>query len=347
MAPASETRIAIAGAGNIGCYVGGCLALAGRNVRFLARPRVADALRQGGLRLTDLDGLDRRLAPAQLSYGTDPAAQLAGAGVVLVTVKSGATTEMADTIARHAPTDAIVVSLQNGTGNVAILRERSGAGRTVVPGMVPFNVIQSRDADGALHMHRATSGTILIGKSQAGALGAMLDVPHASAAEHADMDAIQWGKLLLNLNNALNALSGIPLAAQLADPAWRRLLAGQMQEALDCFSAAGIRAIGTEGIPLWLAPKILSLPDWLFHLIARRMLAIDPNARSSMWEDLQQRRTTEIDHLQGAILAIARKTGRSAPLTERIISAVRAAEQAGAGSPHLQPEDIRAGRKVA
>lgn len=344
---ASATQIAIAGAGSIGCYVGGCLALEGRKVSFLARPRVAEALRQGGLHLTDLDGLDRTIAPAQIPAGADPATQLAGAGVVLVTVKSGATAEMADTIARHAPSDAIVVSLQNGTGNVAVLRERLGAGRVVVPGMVPFNVIQSHDANGALHVHRATSGTILIGTSPGGTLAALLDVPHARTAGHADMDAIQWGKLLLNLNNALNALSGIPLAAQLADPAWRRLLAGQMQEALDVFSAAGIRAIGTEGVPLWLAPKILALPDWLFHLIARRMLAIDPNARSSMWEDLQQRRTTEVDHLQGAILALAGKTGRRVPLTESIIAAVKAAEQAGAGSPHLTPEDIRAGRKVA
>ena len=37
------------------------------------------------------------------------------------------------------------------------------------------------------------------------------------------------------------------------------------------------------------------------------MLAIDPQARSSMWEDLLRGRTTEIDHLQGAILALAKR----------------------------------------
>ena len=47
--------IAIAGAGSIGCYVGGCLALAGRQVAFLARPRVAAPLREAGLRVSDLD----------------------------------------------------------------------------------------------------------------------------------------------------------------------------------------------------------------------------------------------------------------------------------------------------
>ena len=58
-----EKRIVIAGAGSIGCYVGGCLALAGRKVVFLARPRIADALLGGGLRITDLDGRDRSIRP--------------------------------------------------------------------------------------------------------------------------------------------------------------------------------------------------------------------------------------------------------------------------------------------
>lgn len=58
-----EKTIAIAGAGSIGCYVGGCLALAGRKVVLLARPRIEAALRKDGLRVSDLDCRDHRLAP--------------------------------------------------------------------------------------------------------------------------------------------------------------------------------------------------------------------------------------------------------------------------------------------
>ena len=70
----AEKTIVIAGAGSIGCYVGGCLALAGRKVVFLARPRIAEAVLGGGLRVTDLDGRDRSIKPGALSVtGKDSA----------------------------------------------------------------------------------------------------------------------------------------------------------------------------------------------------------------------------------------------------------------------------------
>jgi 2-dehydropantoate 2-reductase len=104
--------------------------------------------------------------------------------------------------------------------------------------------------------------------------------------------------------------------------------------------AAGIRPARIEGVPPGAVPRILRLPDWLFKRVARRMLAIDPEARSSMWEDLGARRPTEIDHLQGAILGLAAKTGVRVPLTQRIVELVKAAEAAQAGSPGLTPERI-------
>ncbi|WP_245458128.1 MULTISPECIES: 2-dehydropantoate 2-reductase N-terminal domain-containing protein [unclassified Mesorhizobium] len=82
-----DRRIVIAGAGSIGCYAGGCLALAGRRVILLARPRIEEALRKDGLRATELDGRDRSIQPDGLSATADPAAALRGAEIILVTVK--------------------------------------------------------------------------------------------------------------------------------------------------------------------------------------------------------------------------------------------------------------------
>ncbi|HZT47011.1 MAG TPA: 2-dehydropantoate 2-reductase [Hyphomicrobiaceae bacterium] len=332
-------RIVVAGAGSIGCYVGGCLALAGRQVTLLARPILADDIAHAGLHVSDLDGLDAVLPPSALEVSPNPDFALASARIVLVTVKSGDTAPMADLIARHAPPAAVVVSLQNGVGNVETLQLRLGPKRTIVPGMVPFNVVQSRQQGRPPHFQRTTSGTIMIATGVPG-LREALDVPGARAAERANMGPLQWGKLLLNLNNALNALSGVPLAQQLADRRWRRLLADQVSEALAVLEAAGIRPAGVEGVPPRAIPTILRLPDRLFRLVARRMLAIDPAARSSMWEDLLRGRTTEIDHLQGAILALATKTGTAAPLTERIVGLVKAAERARGGSPGLEPAEV-------
>ncbi|MBO0763271.1 MAG: 2-dehydropantoate 2-reductase [Hyphomicrobiaceae bacterium] len=340
MAADHSLRIVVAGAGSIGCYLGGCLALAGRDVTLLLRPALATSIARHGLRLSDLDGGDRLATPSTVRLATDAATALAEADIVLVTVKSGDTAAMADLIAEHAPSGATVVSLQNGVSNVEVLLARLGGMARVVPGMVPFNVVTTRAEGQAPRFHRATSGAVQIGAGVAGLRDA-LHTRGVTVAESRYMTGILWGKLLINLNNALNALSGVPLAAELADKRWRRLLARQIEEALAVLKASGIRPARIEGVAPGAVPRILRLPDWLFRRVARRMLAIDPEARSSMWEDLERRRPTEIDHLQGAILALAAaKAPTLVPLTRRIVALVKAAEAARAGSPGLAPERI-------
>src|SRR5258708_21402720 len=135
----SGRRIGIAGAGRIGCFVGGMLVAGGRRIALLARPRVIAEIEAKGLRPTSFEGFDRTIAAKALTLSDDPSI-FADAGVVLVTVKSADTADMADIIARNAPPDVVVVSLQNGVGNVAVLRNRL-PGRRVLGGMVPFNVI--------------------------------------------------------------------------------------------------------------------------------------------------------------------------------------------------------------
>lgn len=335
-----DTPVAIAGAGSIGCYVGGCLALAGRKVTLLARPRIADAIRAAGLRIVDLDGKEQWLAPEAVAVTEEPATAFAEARIVLVTVKSGATEEMAHLIGAHASPEAVVVSLQNGVRNAGTLRSTLGTEWTVLAGMVPFNVVQSLGGDRAPTFRRTTSGRCLV---QAGApnLADFLDVEGAPFGESGDIEAVLWGKLLLNLNNALNALSGLPLAEQLANRRWRLILADQIAEALAVLRNAGMRPVKVSGPSPSLVPAILRLPDFLFKWLARRMLSVDPAARSSMWEDFERRRKTEIDEFQGTIVRLAEATGSDAPLSRRIVALVRAAEKENKGSPGLSPEMVR------
>ena len=205
----AERTIGIAGAGSIGCFVGGMLAAGGRCVALLARPRVIAEIESNGLRLTSFEGLDRRIAADQLTLSENPSI-FSDAGVVLVTVKSADTAEIAGVIARHAPHDAVIVSLQNGVGNVGVLRERL-PGRIVLGGMVPFNVVSA----GQGRFHRSTSGDIVIEADDA-ATAERLSVPGLKLRATPDISGVQWGKLLVNLNNALNALAGLPLRRQLA-----------------------------------------------------------------------------------------------------------------------------------
>jgi 2-dehydropantoate 2-reductase len=326
--------ICIAGAGSIGCFVGGVLALAGRDVSMLARARILEEIGAQGLRLTSVEGFDRHLAANQLSLSDDPAI-FRGAGTILVAVKSGDTADMADLLARYAPEDAVIISLQNGVGNVGILRERLPE-RRVLAGMVPFNVV-AKDAG---HVHRATSGAIVIERDAADTAGA-LSVPHLAMRATENITDLQWGKLLVNLNNALNALSDIPLRSQLAQREWRRLFADQMAEGLGVLKASGIRPISATPVPAGVTPHLLRLPDGLFSALLGRTMKIDANARSSMWEDLQRGRRTEVDYLQGVVVQLAMRQGIKAPLAQRVMELIKSAEASGRGSPALTPQQIR------
>jgi len=334
-----STRIAIAGAGSIGCYAGGCLALAGSTVALLARQRIVDAVRVDGLTVADLGGRERRLAAKAIAASADPAEAFAGAGVILVTVKSSDTAEIAELVARYAPPDVLVVSLQNGVRNAAILRKRLVASQRAVAGMVPFNVIL--DASERLTVLRATSGETRIEAGVPG-LVEMLDVDGFPVIATKDMDAVLWGKLVLNLANALNALSGLPLAEQLSDRRWRLVLARQIEEAVTVMHAAGIRPARIGALSPTLLPYVLRLPDFLFRIAARRMLSVDPRARPSTAVDLERGRRTETDEFQGAVVRLADRAGIDAPLSRLVLESIRQAEAAGRGSPRLQPDDLRA-----
>jgi 2-dehydropantoate 2-reductase len=255
--------------------------------------------------------------------------------VVLVTVKSADTAEMAGIIAKHAPPDAVIVSLQNGIGNTGVLRQRLPA-RRVLAGMVPFNVVSA----GAGRFHRSTSGDIVIEQDDAGT-AAHLSAPGLAMRPSPNIAGVQWGKLLVNLNNALNALGDLPLRRQLTLRPWRMLFADQMAEGLAAIRAERIKPVSTTPIPASWTPPLLRLPDAIFEAVLGRTMKIDPEARSSMWEDLQRGRPTEIDYLQGVITEIADRHGLQVPLSRRIVALIRRAEAVGQGSPGLTPEQIR------
>lgn len=332
--PPPRPRIAIFGAGLIGLYVGGFLARMADVVLIGRAPRLA-AL-DAGLRLTDVDGLDMTLAPADLSRATGPEA-LAGADLVIVTVKSRATPEAASAIAAHASPDALILSLQNGVSNVETLRNALPR-HLVLAGMVPYNVAERAPG----HLHRGTGGRIVLEANPAldrwlplfGAAG--LDVETST-----EILAVQWGKLLVNLNNAINALSGVSLMEQLRQRDYRRAWALSLAEGLKLVRAAGIDPIDPLPIPLKLMPQILRLPDALYRYVVAAGSAgkakVDPHARSSMADDLARGRPTEIDSLQGEIVRLADRLGQRAPVNARLIELVRAAE---AGAPPIPATDL-------
>lgn len=327
-------RVGIMGAGAIGLYVGGMLAEAGAQVVFAARGRTRDSVARG-LSLSRYDGFKAALKPERyVSGGVD---RLGNCDVVLFCTKSGDTETAAVDLAKVLKADATVISLQNGVGNVEMLK-RLLPRHEVVAGTVPFNVV--RLSPNAVHC--AMGGPVLIGPSDASTrLAALAAGSRLKLQVHDNLDAMQWGKLLLNLNNGLNVISGLPLRRQFRDPGYRTVLAMAMEELLAVLDAAGIPVIGATRTNPRLIPKVLRLPTWLFRLAARQQLRMDDTARSSSWDDLKTGREPETRFLNGAVSSLAEAHGRTAPANDLICRLVAEAFAAGA-SPEMPGDKLLA-----
>ena len=316
----------VVGAGAIGCYVGGRLAAAGQRVSLVGRPAILGEIAVHGLTVSDMDGFDAHVPADRFRFAVSVAdVDRSGAPVVLLCVKGGATTQAAAEIGAAFGPKTLVISLQNGVDNVQRIRDAAPQ-MEVVAGMVPYNVVLSSPAK----VHRATTGHLQIGPSaQSAEVAACCDAAGLPMVVVPNMQSVQWGKLLLNLNNPVNALSDLPLRDELMDRNYRVVLAALQTEALHAMDAAGIAPAKVASAPPRLLPKILRLPDFLFKLVAARMLRIDPSARSSMWDDVQKGRTTEIDDLCGAVVRLAKQHHMSAPVNAKLLKTLRA-HRAGA-----------------
>lgn len=314
-------RIVVFGAGSVGCYVGGRLLSGGADVVMVGRPRLRHTFNEYPLVLTDYRDFEfeTRLTPQQ--FTEDPSV-VAQADLVLVTVKSAATVDAAKTLAGHLKPGTPVISLQNGISNAVELRAHLPNAR-VCAGMIPFNVVQKSPG----HFHHGTEGHLMAADDNS--LAPFIPVFERCGLPlelRDDMTSVMWSKLLLNLNNPINALSNVPLLEQLSDRHYRRCLAMAQRETLSLMDLADIETVQLTAIPMRLVPVVMSLPNWLFSRLASRMLAIDPIARSSMWEDLEAGRATEVDWINGEVVSLAESLNKPAPINRRLTELVHECE---------------------
>jgi 2-dehydropantoate 2-reductase len=339
-------KVAILGAGSVGCFIGGAWAAAGVPVTLIGRERIGAAIAEHGLTLTDESGWRTRMEPQEVNFATKPAA-LGKADVIALCVKSDGTAKAAREIARHGKKGTTVISFQNGVSNAELLQSALNKhGFTVAQGMVPFNIAYLGNG----RFHKGVAGELVVADVPAArALAEAVGKGPAQLRLEQEMGPLAWGKLLINLNNAVNALSGRTLLDQLKERDYRRIVAASIVEALDVLEAAGIEPAQIGPVPPKLLPHAIAAPNLIFNNVFLKVQKIDAHARSSMADDLKAGRTTEIDWLNGEVVKLGQKLGRKTPVNAAIVSLVKQAE---AGVEHLwSPAELRAhvlqGHKVA
>lgn len=325
------TKIVILGAGSIGCWLGGQLAAGGANVTLVGRERYASQIAEHGLRLTHFER-DEVFLP-DVNFETDPAC-LADADIIGLSVKSQDTAQAAQQIQNLAP-KACVVSFQNGIRNPETLREYLPQDQ-IIPAIVPFNVTPT--TPGAFHC--GTAGALVVARdARLEPMMAAFAFAGQSATSSDSIVGDQWAKMIVNLNNGLNTLSGGTLRDGLMQRDYRRALAACVEEALNVAEAAGVRVGQFNGRAPSALVKTLRLPNWAYGLVMQLIVKIDAKARSSMLDDLEAGRPPEVDYLQGEIVRQAQKVAIATPKNGVILAAVIDAFETGI-SPKMTGAEI-------
>lgn len=321
MGAVKNLKVAIFGAGSIGCYLGGYLQAGGASVTFIGRDRIKWDLDMKGMTLTHYKRKTIAIAREAIDYqaGYDG---LREADIILVCVKSQDTASAADAIRGVAQPNALIVSFQNGISNAETLRTITGL--ETLAGIVPFNVTIATRGE----FHCGTEGDLIVEAAKDPRLKTLAKAfrKHGMGVKTTpEIANYQWGKLLVNLNNALSALSGGTLREGLSQKSYRQVLAAMMEEGLKICKSAGIspKSFGKASVEKTL--KILRMPNILFGPIMNSILKIDENARSSMLDDLEGGRQSEIEYLQGEIVRLAAASGQYAPINTIIREQVIAA----------------------
>jgi len=307
-------RIAVFGAGAVGCWYGARLALAGAPVTLIGRGSHVAAIRERGLILEQ--GGER--VPVTLHADTEPGA-VAGAELVLFCVKRRDTETGARAIAPHLRRDAVVVSLQNGVDNVAAIRAAAGIDALAAVVYVACSMA------GAGHVRHAGRGDLVLGalrdgsEPPAGGLGpaavarvaAVFDRAGVPCPVSADVRVDLWVKLVMNcVFNPVSALGQARYARLVADPEARALMRAVVDECVTVARAEGVALPDTESL----------LAD------AMRLGQAMAGATSSTAQDLAAGRPTEIDALNGLVARRGEALGLAVPVNRTLSTLVRLAQ---------------------
>jgi 2-dehydropantoate 2-reductase len=292
-------RIAVMGAGAVGCYFGGMLARAGHQVILIGRANHVEAIRQHGL-LMDTTAF-RAYVPVGAS--TD-ISDIRAASLVLFCVKSSDTDNAAARMAPFVGRDTTVLSLQNGVDNVE--RICTQLPHTVYPAVVYV----AAEMVGPGHVKHHGRGELVVGPS-AMTPATLEDFANAGVPVQVSDNVLGelWAKLILNCAyNAISAIAKLPYGVLFENEGAKDLMRLIVHE---CLAVARRESITLPG------------DSWQG---VERIAATMPGQSSSTAQDLMRGRRSEIDHLNGFIVRRGKSLAIDTPANQALYSIVKLLE---------------------
>ena len=290
-------RVAVLGAGAVGCYFGGMLARAGAPVTLIGRARQVEALMRDGLQMQTLRFTER----VPVAASSDIAAARS-ARVVLLAVKTLDTEDAAKALVPELGPGAVVVSLQNGVDNVE--RIRRAAGFEAVPAVVYV----AAEVTGPGVVKHTGRGDLILGQHPE--LSSTFNRAGIPCRVSDNIEGELWAKLVMNC--AYNAISAVTQEryGRIATNQFTRPLIRQIvEETLAVATAAGVR-----------------MPDTDLVAAAWTLGETMAGATSSTAQDLARGRRTEIDSLNGYVARRGIELGVATPANATLHALVKLLE---------------------
>lgn len=295
-------RIAVIGAGAVGCYYGAMLLRAGYDVTLVGRAAHVEAINANGLHFESASFTGYIPAKAVTDI-----AELHQPDLVLFAVKSGDTDQTAKTLKPVLKPDSVVLSLQNGVDNPERLR------KILSQPVIAAAVYVATEMPGPGHVKHNGLGKLIIGNApQSAALAKLLSDAAVDTTVSDDIDAVQWAKLINNCAyNAMSAVAGIAYGEMVNVEGVRQILTDAVTECVAVARACGVTLPGD------VLDKTLGLA------------AVMPLQQSSTSQDLGRGKPSEIDFLNGFIVRKGLEHGIPTPTNHALQVMVKLVERSG------------------
>jgi 2-dehydropantoate 2-reductase len=315
-----QLRVLCFGAGAIGGYIGGSLALKDHCVVFLERPEMAATVAENGIHIT-IKGETQHLLHPQVVKSIDEALTRGPYDIAILAVKSYDTDALLHTLKPYAAALPVIVCFQNGVENEQKIAEVLGLQKvmygtvtTAIGKAGPTHIVVERlRGMGVASNHSITPGFV----SALNSVGL-----NAEQIYHAE--GMKWSKLLTNImSNATSAILQMTPAQVFADPELYHLERRQILETLAVMKKAQIPLCDLPGVPVRaLMFVIKNLPEKLSRLIVAGSVGKGRGEKMpSFYLDLAAgREKSEVEYLNGAIVRFAERYQVPAPVNRLLTS---------------------------
>lgn len=329
---ASKLKVLTFGAGAIGSYIGGSLALAGHNVVFVEQAKVADELRERGLRLGL--SLDKRRKIKE-SYLVEPSSFVIASSleealrygpfdVAIYALKSFDTPAALEGIEPFAEKMPPILCLSNGVDNEPAITKVLGE-KKVIHGTVTSAI--GRRAAGDIVLEKLRGVGIAASHPLSDRLVATFNQAYLNAQAFPGADSMKWSKMLTNLlANPLSAILDMSAAEIYGNKSLYRVEIDMLSECLDVMKAQSFEVVNLPGTPVKALAFATKLPLWLSKPLLGRAAGSGRGGKMPSFHiDLHSGRgKSEVDFLHGAVVRAGEKTGVPTPvnrfLTETLLA---------------------------